>query len=142
MEHVARYGSGGSFAVTLRLLGKDKRLRSGVSCQVALPKASEEDVMSIPLSCVLTEKGKSSVFVVDDEGEAAKTEVKLGEKADGRVEVKEGVKAGQKLLKSPPEDDEADDDDKDREDKDGEDKDDDDKDDDDKDDDDKEDAKK
>jgi len=127
VEHVARYGSGGSFAVTLRLLGKDKRLRSGVSCQVALPKASEEDVMSIPLSCVLKEKSKTSVFVVDDEGETVKTEVKLGEKADGRVEVKEGVKAGQKLLKNPPEEDETEDDDEDDKEQDDKEQDDDDK---------------
>ena len=90
-----RYGIAG---VTMAQI----RDRSGLACKVTLPKASNEDVLSIPQTCVLDDDGKICVFLRDADGTVTRKEVKLGDKAAGRVQVVEGLKAGQMLLKSPP----------------------------------------
>jgi len=98
---LARYGKGGSYAATLRLKGSDPLLRAGLGCSVEIPKATGEDVLSVPVGCVLTEKDKSFVFVAGD-GDPVRTEVTLGRKSGGRVELKSGVAAGQRVLSTPP----------------------------------------
>ena len=70
-------------------------------CSVEISKASGEDVLSVPIGCVLMEKDEAYVFVAGDEA-PEKTAVKLGRKAGGRVVLLEGVKAGQRVLASPP----------------------------------------
>ena len=99
---VARYGKGGSYAMTLRLEGTDPLLRAGLGCNVTIPRADGEDVLSVPETCVLTEKDASFVFVTDGAGDPVKTEVKLGRKSGGRVELTSGVSAGQHVLATPP----------------------------------------
>ncbi len=98
---VARYGTGGKHAVTLRLRGGHPLLRAGLSCKLEIAKAAGEEVLSVPLGCVHMEKGKAFVFVAG-EGDPVKTAVKLGRKAGGRVVIEDGVNAGQRVLASPP----------------------------------------
>ena len=102
IDQVARYGAGGTHAVVLRILSKDKRLRAGLACTVELPKADNEDVLSVPAASVHEEDGTAYVFVRDGDGTVTKTKVTLGEKAAGRVEIVEGVPAGTRVLKTPP----------------------------------------
>lgn len=98
---VARYGTGGKYAVTLRLKSGHVLLRAGLSCSVEISKAAGGDVLSVPAACVLMEKDKAYVFVAGEE-EPVKTAVKVGRKAGGRVVLTDGVKAGQRLLAAPP----------------------------------------
>ncbi|MDF1701111.1 MAG: hypothetical protein P1V36_08130 [Planctomycetota bacterium] len=95
---VARYGAGGSYKVILRVKAEDKRLRAGLGCSVEITRDAPEAVLSIPKSCILSEGGKQYVFPVGGE----KTEIKTGESAGARVEVVEGLSAGEKLLATPP----------------------------------------
>jgi len=98
---VARYGSGGNYAVTLRLKGGDRLLRAGLGCQIEIPKAAGEDVLTVPKGCVLVDGAKSYVFVVGEDG-PEKTEVEVGRHAAGRVVIESGVKAGVRVLAKPP----------------------------------------
>ena len=99
---MSRYGAGGSHTVVLRVTTKDKRLRTGLACAVEMPKASNEEVLSVPKSALHKAKDGVYVFVKDTDGEATKTKVEIGDSAAGRVEITSGLKAGQKVLKTPP----------------------------------------
>ncbi len=98
---VARYGGRGSHAVILRLKSGDPLLRAGLGCQIEIPKADGEDVLSVPKGCVLVSGETSYVFVVGEDG-ATKTEVEVGRSAAGRIVIKSGVKAGVRVLATPP----------------------------------------
>ncbi len=98
---VARYGSDGKHAIKLRVKQGNPMLRAGMSCLVAIPKPQGDDVLTVPAGCVQMEDGQAFVFVMGDDG-AARTEVKLGRKAGGRVVITSGVKAGARVLAQPP----------------------------------------
>lgn len=103
IQEIARYGADGKHALTLRLKSKDKRLRAGLACAVSLPKADNKDVLSIPTASVLEQKGKHFVFLRNEDGVITKTAIEVGQKAAGRFEIESGLKAGQRILKAPPE---------------------------------------
>ena len=101
VSKVARYGSKGKYPLTVRIKASDKRLRAGLSCVVKVPKATDEEVLSVPAACVDRSEKKTVLHVLTEDGVKA-VEVKLGRKVGDRVEIKSGVTAGTRVLRTPP----------------------------------------
>jgi multidrug efflux pump subunit AcrA (membrane-fusion protein) len=56
------------------------------------------DVVSVPATAVFRDGPRDAVWVVRDDGTAAKRLVRLGAEGEDRVEVTEGVKAGDRIV--------------------------------------------
>ena len=76
---------------------RDGRLKPDMFANVEIITASRQTAISIPLSAVLDDGGKSVVFVADGK-DYKKTEVALGLKSDDRVEITSGLKVGDKVV--------------------------------------------
>lgn len=75
----------------------DGRLKPDMFANVEIVTAGRAAAISVPLSAVLDDGGKSVVFVVDGNN-YTKKEVTLGLKSDDRVEVVQGLNAGDKVV--------------------------------------------
>ena len=75
----------------------DGRLKPDMFANVEIITAAKRTALSIPLSAVLDDGGKSYVFIQDGK-DYAKKEVTLGLKSDDRVEITDGIKEGDKVV--------------------------------------------
>jgi cobalt-zinc-cadmium efflux system membrane fusion protein len=75
----------------------DGRLKPDMFANVEIVTAAHRTAISIPLSAVLDDAGKQVVFVADG-NEYKKRDVTLGLKSDDRVEIIEGLNAGDKVV--------------------------------------------
>jgi HlyD family secretion protein len=89
------------FDVTMQIEAKDPRLKPGLTATVDLIVDRHADVVSIPLSAVMTGPGEHTV-VVSNTGTLEKRKVTLGPSNDERVIVKEGLRAGEHVVLGPP----------------------------------------
>lgn len=76
---------------------RDGRLKPDMFANFEIVTASHRTAISIPLSAVLDDNGKSVVFVADGK-EYQKKEVTLGFKSDDRVEIVDGLNEGDKVV--------------------------------------------
>ena len=72
-------------------------LKPDMFANVEIVTAGRTSALTIPLSAVLDDGGKSVVFVQTDKG-YEKREVTLGLKSDDRVEIAQGLNAGDKVV--------------------------------------------
>jgi len=77
-----------------------KGLRSGLFARLILPAAAGDTRLLVPEACVLRRGGLSGLFVVA-EGRARLRWVALGDSSAGRVEVRAGVAAGERVALEP-----------------------------------------
>ena len=75
----------------------DGRLKPDMFADVEIVTAAHRTAISVPLSAVLDDGGKSVVFVADGNS-YTKKEVALGLKSDDRVEIVQGLNAGDKVV--------------------------------------------
>lgn len=77
---------------------------AGMSCQVSLVTYDQPDALCVPGASVFSDAGEEEqyVFVAKDDGHARQV-VKTGRKHDGRVEIVEGLNAGDEILVKKPE---------------------------------------
>jgi len=99
---VARYGSGGTYDVILRVTKKDERLRTGLAADVKIVRAKGEAVLSVPTKCLESGKDGSYVWVVTEGQAPARTKVEIARRVGGRTEIVSGLEAGQRVLAEPP----------------------------------------
>ena len=87
--------------VTAKVEVKDpqRRLKAGMLARVMLGSGSSNGLF-IPVSAVTRRNGKDIVFVVND-GRAAEREIRIGEPSQERVEVIEGLAAGEMVVLEP-----------------------------------------
>lgn len=88
-----------SIAARALLDNADGRLRPGMFARVNLVVARKSDALLIPEQALLARGGKSFVYAVED-GKAVETEVTIGQRRPGEVEVLSGVRAGQMIVTS------------------------------------------
>ena len=88
-----------SIAARARLDNPDGRLRPGMFARVTLVVSRKADAMLIPEQALLARGGKSFVYTVED-GRAVETEVQIGQRRTGEVEVVSGLQAGQTIVTS------------------------------------------
>jgi HlyD family secretion protein len=77
---------------------------AGMSCQVSLVTYDQPLALCVPAASVFSDAGEEEeyVFVAKDDGHARQV-VKTGRKHDDRVEIVEGLKAGDEILVKKPE---------------------------------------
>lgn len=83
--------------VRTEVANRDGRLKPDMFANVEIVTASKSTAISIPLSAVLDDGGKSVVFVADGK-DYKKQDVTLGLKSDDRVEIISGLKEGDKVV--------------------------------------------
>lgn len=76
------------------------RLRPGLYATVALAAADDSPVLQVPDSAVVRAAEGDRVFVALDDGRFEPVAVTLGRSAGGRVEVRAGLAAGQRIVES------------------------------------------
>lgn len=88
-------------AVRLRATigNSDRTLRPGLFARVALTTAVRDDAIVVPeAALVASATGQESAIYVVSEGRAAMKVVATGRRFDGKVEITEGVKAGDQVV--------------------------------------------
>lgn len=88
-----------SVGLRARLANNDGRLRPGLFARVRLQTGIRDQVVAIPEQSVFPRGEQQFVYVVS-EGVAKEREVKLGQREPGRVEIREGLKAGEVIVSS------------------------------------------
>jgi cobalt-zinc-cadmium efflux system membrane fusion protein len=83
--------------VRTEVANADGRLKPDMFASVQIITAAKITAISIPLSAVLDDGGRSVVFVADG-GEYKKKDVTLGLKSEDRVEIVEGLSEGDKVV--------------------------------------------
>ncbi len=90
----------------VKFLEKDERILPEMSAKVAFlsqPLGAEEAKprLMVPAAAILTQNGKSFAWRIEA-GRVRQTPVSLGEKAGELVEIKEGLKEGNRIVLKPP----------------------------------------
>ena len=86
-----------SFGIKITPTDPQGRLKSGMFAQAEIVTAEKQNALVVPEAAVLTRDGKTVVFVVAD-GKAARREVATGLRADGKIEITQGVQAGDQIV--------------------------------------------
>lgn len=76
----------------------DGALKPAMYGTVELAAGQQEKVLAVPDSAVIDSGARQVVLVAQGEGRYAPREVKIGLRADGYAEVREGVKAGEEVV--------------------------------------------
>lgn len=79
------------------LRNPDHKLRPGMFATVAIAAQTKNDALIVPNAALLNEKGKYSVFAVED-GKAKKLPVKIGFDDGKSTEIVEGINADQPVI--------------------------------------------
>lgn len=88
----------GTFRVTSEIADLDGKLKPGLFGRVNVHYDLRKAVPVVPREAVLTEDEQSSVFIIDEEGSAQRRPVTLGYEQQGRVEVIQGLSAGDRVV--------------------------------------------
>jgi multidrug efflux pump subunit AcrA (membrane-fusion protein) len=89
------------YKVKFRIINYDPRIKNGMSADLDIKTAEKKNVVFAPLRAVKTENGGKYVEVLKDEknGVTEKITVTTGmEGNDGMVEIKSGLKGGEKVV--------------------------------------------
>lgn len=80
----------------------DDKISSGLSAEVKLIKAEEKDTVALPISAIQYDTDNSAyVLLKGTDGKEVKTAVTLGISDGSYVQITEGVKAGDVVLRTP-----------------------------------------
>ncbi|MFZ1332810.1 MAG: efflux RND transporter periplasmic adaptor subunit, partial [Flavobacteriales bacterium] len=91
--------SNGEFDVDLRFVGETPGdIRRGQTFQVRLQLSEDLKAIMLPRGPFFQDTGGQWVYVVDDEGQANKRDVKLGRQNPDMYEVLEGLKPGDRVV--------------------------------------------
>ncbi|MBX2904931.1 MAG: efflux RND transporter periplasmic adaptor subunit [Taibaiella sp.] len=85
-----------AFMVQIKL-GSDKRLHPNMSCIMRISNYEKKDAIVVPVSVIQKTAEGDMVYVVDG-GTAHSKMIKTGRNSNGKVEVLEGLSAGDKLV--------------------------------------------
>jgi multidrug efflux pump subunit AcrA (membrane-fusion protein) len=94
--------SGGFLAtLSMKKRGRD-RIMPGMSCNVVFGDIEKEDILIVPKTAVFKDAGNSFVYMDSEESSPEKREVETGEQDDRMIEIKRGLKSGDKILLKKP----------------------------------------
>jgi membrane fusion protein (multidrug efflux system) len=89
--------SGRSLLVRAMVPNRDQRLRPGLFARVTVLLQLKEDALSVPEQAIVPQGESQFVFKIVD-GKAKLTKVKIGTRREGRVEIVEGLTAGDQVV--------------------------------------------
>lgn len=95
-------GNARVFPITVAFTTENVRVRPGMTAQVHIVLATVEDVLAAELPSLFVEDGESVVYVQDGEAFARRV-VDIGINDHSFVEIKSGIKKGDRLATSRPE---------------------------------------
>lgn len=87
----------GTFRVTVELRDPSGRLRPGMFGRFHIVHDQREQAVLVPVEAVLTEDGRTSVFVVNSD-EAQRRTVVTGYRNNGEYEIVEGLEPGERVV--------------------------------------------
>ena len=91
------------FRIKVTLTTGQNLLRSGMTVRISFTGEPEEGALVIPLAAMITQKnGQTGVYLADQAGESAFHPIQVGITTGTQVEVKQGLKAGDRILLEPP----------------------------------------
>jgi cobalt-zinc-cadmium efflux system membrane fusion protein len=98
--YVGREVSSISNAVPLvaSLDNSDGRLRPGLFVRVAIPLEEETEVVAVPEQGVMEHERRRFVFLEEGPGRFRRVDVKTGRELEGWVEVRSGLKPGDRIV--------------------------------------------
>jgi membrane fusion protein (multidrug efflux system) len=80
----------GTFKITIEIRDEERRIKPGMFGRMSIVYDVHENVLQIPRSAVIEDRGSETVFVVED-GEAVRRVVQTGYGSDGMVEITDGL---------------------------------------------------
>ncbi|MBB74752.1 MAG: hypothetical protein CMJ75_09585 [Planctomycetaceae bacterium] len=89
------------YATIVKIDGAPGDLKPGMTAEVEIRVDSLEDVIKVPLSSVVEEKGKYHCFIQGADGTSEKRIVEVGLSDETFVEVKNGVEEGDTVIRNP-----------------------------------------
>ncbi len=96
-------GSGANGAeVKIKIKNPDEKIVIGFDVDIKIKLSTVENVLKVPVECVMYENGKYNVFVYDsEEGIAVKREITKGTLDDTSYQIVDGLAENEIVLKSP-----------------------------------------
>jgi HlyD family secretion protein len=92
-----------SFRAKVTLLSGQERLRIGMNVRLIFNGDQIKNALVVPLSAIVTKpEGQTGVFISNQENQPRFQQIKVGAKSGNQVQVLEGVKQGDRVLLSPP----------------------------------------
>jgi membrane fusion protein (multidrug efflux system) len=88
----------GTFRVTTEIKDHGQMLKPGLFGRAEILYDMHNNVPVIPRNAVITEDELSHVFVINEEGDVNRRAIHLGYEANGKIEVTEGLKAGETVV--------------------------------------------
>ncbi|MBN1557060.1 MAG: efflux RND transporter periplasmic adaptor subunit [Lentisphaerae bacterium] len=82
--------------------GNGARLRNGMSCKVEIIVERHDAVLSVPIQSVVHVAGEPTVYVVNDRNETRARAVETGLDNNRMIHIKSGLRAGERVLLTPP----------------------------------------
>ena len=76
----------------------DGRLRPGLFVDVEVILGRRQDAVTVPEAALLRRGAASFVYVIGQDGRAVRRDVETGEKRWGRIELRSGVEAGERVV--------------------------------------------
>lgn len=76
----------------------DGRLRPGLFVRVAIPLEDETEMLAVPERAVMEHERRKFVFVDEGAGRFRRADVKTGRETDSWVEIRSGLKAGDRVV--------------------------------------------
>lgn len=86
------------YPVKVRIADKDDRIKPGMFAEVEIAARSKGNVLSIPRNGVVPKGSRTVVFVVDRDSRARMKDVETGLEGRDYVEVKKGLREGEKVI--------------------------------------------
>ncbi|PZO52815.1 MAG: efflux RND transporter periplasmic adaptor subunit [Alphaproteobacteria bacterium] len=86
--------------VRIALANGDGRLRPGMSAEAELSQSGDADALLVPAEAVIQTGRRSVVIVAPEPGRFVPTEVVLGRRSGDRIEIRQGLAEGQRVVAS------------------------------------------
>ena len=88
------------YATIVKIDGQQEALKPGMTAEVEILIAHLQDVLAVPVSCVMEQRGGYYCWVYEN-GAPQRREVKLGLTNDQFVEIKQGINEGDRVIRNP-----------------------------------------
>lgn len=85
-------------AVIYEVANPQGRLKDGMTAEVVIKSSSKQEVVSIPKRAVSEEKGRKVVYVYTGGEQFTRRSIQLGQEGSEQIEVKSGLKAGERIV--------------------------------------------
>ena len=91
-----------TYKTTLQFSASDDRIRSGMTANIDLVSETREGVISVPQTALISQSGKRSVMVMNDNGKTESRSIKTGAiDNSGNIEITDGLSEGETVVTNP-----------------------------------------